>query len=67
MSCMRQYLYFSGAKIIGDLRIGDNVLIGANTVLLTDADSNSSYVGVPARKVSGHDLCQCGITGKSIC
>lgn len=57
---------FAGAKIIGDLRIGDNVLIGANAVLLSDADSNSTYVGVPARKVRGHGLCQCSISGNSI-
>lgn len=42
---------FSGAKIIGDLRIGDNVIIGANAVLTSDAESNSVYAGVPARKI----------------
>jgi serine O-acetyltransferase len=42
---------FAGAKIFGRLRIGDNVIIGANAVLLNDAESNSTYVGMPARKV----------------
>lgn len=42
---------FAGAKIIGAVRIGDHVKIGANAVLLGDADSHSTYVGVPARRI----------------
>jgi len=42
---------FAGAKILGTLTIGDNVIIGANAVLLNDADSNSTYVGIPAKNV----------------
>ncbi len=42
---------FAGAKVIGRVRIGDNVHIGANAVLIDDAESNSVYLGVPARKV----------------
>jgi len=42
---------FAGAKVIGGVRIGDNVHIGANAVLIDDAESNSVYLGVPARKV----------------
>jgi len=41
----------SGSKVLGKLTIGDNTVIGANAVLLNDADSNSSYVGAPAKKV----------------
>lgn len=39
----------AGAKILGPIRIGDDVLIGANAVVLTDVPSNSLAVGVPAR------------------
>ena len=38
-----------GAKIIGGVRIGDNVLIGANSVVLKDIPSNCVVAGVPAR------------------
>lgn len=39
----------AGAKILGRIRIGDDVLIGANAVVLTNVPSNSIAVGVPAR------------------
>ncbi|MGA2848362.1 MAG: serine O-acetyltransferase [Terracidiphilus sp.] len=39
----------AGAKILGPIRIGDDVSIGANAVVLTDVPSNSIAVGVPAR------------------
>lgn len=38
----------TGAKILGPISIGDNVLIGANAVVLTDVPSNSIASGVPA-------------------
>jgi serine O-acetyltransferase len=38
----------AGAKLLGPIRIGDNVLIGANAVVLCDVPSNSIAVGVPA-------------------
>ncbi len=39
----------AGAKILGAIRIGDDVVIGANAVVLIDVPSNSVAVGVPAR------------------
>jgi serine O-acetyltransferase len=39
----------AGAKILGPIRIGDDVIIGANAVVLTDVPPNSLAVGVPAR------------------
>jgi serine O-acetyltransferase len=39
----------AGAKILGSVRIGDDVAIGANAVVLIDVPSNSIAVGVPAR------------------
>ncbi len=38
----------AGAKILGRITIGDNVLIGANAVVIRDVPSNSVAVGVPA-------------------
>ena len=37
-----------GAKLLGRIRIGNNVLIGANAVVVSDVPDNSIAVGVPA-------------------
>jgi serine O-acetyltransferase len=39
----------AGAKILGGIRIGDNVKIGANSVVLKNVPPNSTVIGVPAR------------------
>lgn len=39
----------AGAKILGPIHIGDDVVIGANAVVLKDVPSNSVAVGIPAR------------------
>lgn len=39
----------TGAKIIGDIKIGNNVKIGANAVVLKSIPDNCTAVGVPAR------------------
>lgn len=39
----------TGAKILGPIKIGDNVIIGANAVVLIDVPSNSIVAGVPAK------------------
>jgi len=38
----------AGAKILGPITIGNNVLIGANAVVVRDVPDNSLAVGVPA-------------------
>lgn len=38
----------AGAKLIGKIRIGDDVVIGANAVVITDVPARSIAVGVPA-------------------
>lgn len=38
-----------GAKILGNITIGDDVLIGANSVVLKSVPSNSTVVGIPGR------------------
>ena len=43
-------VYFGpGAKLIGDARIGNNVVVGANSVVLTDVPDDMTVIGVPAR------------------
>ena len=37
----------TGAKVLGNIRIGDNAYIGANAVVLKDVPKNSTVVGVP--------------------
>lgn len=43
-----------GAKILGEITIGDNVDIGANSVVLTDVPPNSLVVGIPGRIIENH-------------
>jgi serine O-acetyltransferase len=39
----------TGAKILGNITIGDNSYIGANAVVIKDVPHNSTVVGVPGR------------------
>lgn len=39
----------AGSKILGPITIGNNVVIGANAVMLSNAPDNSVWAGVPAR------------------
>lgn len=38
-----------GAKILGNITIGENVKVGANSVVLEDVPDNVTVVGIPAR------------------
>lgn len=40
-----------GAKILGNIQIGNNVRIGASSVVLHDVPSNCTVVGIPGRVV----------------
>jgi serine O-acetyltransferase len=42
----------AGAKILGKIRIGDRVQIGANAVVLQDLPAGAIAVGIPARIIS---------------
>jgi len=42
----------AGAKVLGGVRIGNNVKIGANAVVITDIPDGATAVGVPARVVA---------------
>lgn len=40
-----------GAKILGNITIGENVKIGANSVVLKDVNANSTIVGIPGKEI----------------
>ena len=40
-----------GAKILGNIKVGDNCQIGANSVVIKDVPADSTVVGIPARIV----------------
>ena len=43
---------FAGSKILGNIKIGDNVIIGANAVVLSDVPDNVTVGGIPAKIIS---------------
>lgn len=47
----RNVLVGAGAKILGPVRIGDNVKVGANSVVITDIPPGATVGGVPARVI----------------
>ncbi len=42
----------AGAKIMGPLTIGNDVTVGANSVVTRDVESGATVAGVPARKLN---------------
>lgn len=42
----------AGAKLIGKIKIGNNVAIGANAVVTHDVPENAVVVGIPAKVIS---------------
>ena len=41
----------AGAKVLGAVRVGDHVVVGANAVVVKDVPDNCVVVGIPARIV----------------
>ena len=48
----------TGAKVLGPFRVGDNVRIAANAVVLSEIPDNATAVGAPARvvKIAGEKV-----------
>jgi len=45
--------YFgAGCKVMGGITVGDNVVVGPNSVVISDLPSNCTVLGVPARIIS---------------
>jgi serine O-acetyltransferase len=42
----------AGAKVLGDIRVGDMARIGANAVVLKEVPAESTVVGIPGRVVA---------------
>lgn len=47
----------SGAKVLGNITVGKNSKIGANSVVVRDVPLNSTAVGVPARVIKKKSTC----------
>lgn len=45
----------AGAKVIGPITIGDDVVIGANSVVTKNIPSHSVVVGIPAKIIKTRD------------
>ena len=54
---------FSGAAILGKVHIGQNCIIGANAVVISDIPDNSVAVGAPARIVRNRKPGYKGLVG----
>ena len=49
----------AGAKVLGNITIGENAKVGANSVVIKDVPDNSTAVGIPARVITkGKDKSQ---------
>ena len=46
----------AGCKVMGGVTIGDNVVVSANSLVITDVPSNCTVLGVPARVISRHPV-----------
>lgn len=44
-------LFGVGSSILEKLSVGDNNIIGGGAVIITDINNDSTYVGVPAKKI----------------
>jgi serine O-acetyltransferase len=49
----RDVLVCAGAKVLGQVRIGDGAVVGANAVVLEDVGPGEVVAGIPARRIRG--------------
>lgn len=40
-----------GAKVLGNIKVGNNAVIGANAVVVKDVEAGAVMVGIPAKKI----------------
>jgi serine O-acetyltransferase len=50
----------AGARILGNITVGNDVYVGANSVVLTDVPDHATVVGIPGRivKLAGERVSQ---------
>ena len=53
-----QVVIGTGAKVLGNIAIGDNVKVGAGSVVVHSVPANSTVVGVPGRIVRTRGVCE---------
>lgn len=41
----------AGSSVIGNVKVADNVILGANACLQKDANESGVYVGTPAKRI----------------
>lgn len=51
----------AGAKVLGNITIGENTRIGAGSVVVDDVPDNSTVIGVPGRVVHRHFINNDGV------
>ena len=49
----------AGAKVLGNIKIGNNVKIGANAVVLKNIHDGATAVGVPASELFAKPTASC--------
>ena len=54
----RRLYFFAGAKVLDNIRIADNITVGANAICLKDMAEGGVYIGVSAKMKSGSVPCQ---------
>ncbi|MEM8861769.1 MAG: serine acetyltransferase [Chloroflexota bacterium] len=42
----------AGARLLGDIKVGDDTLIGANSVVIKDVPDGATVVGIPGKVIS---------------
>ena len=46
-----------GSRVVGDIVLGNDVFIGANSVVLKSVPSCETWAGIPAKKISYNNFC----------
>ena len=46
----------AGARVLGDIKVGNNAIIGANAVVIHDVMEGATVVGIPARPVQSNGI-----------
>ena len=49
-------IIYAGAKVIGNVTIGDNAIIGANAVVTKNVPANAIVAGIPARVIGMREV-----------
>lgn len=50
-----EVIIYAGAKVLGDIKIGDGAIVGANAVVVQNVPKRAVVAGVPARVIKYRD------------